>query len=196
MKKFLYKNKMPLLLMMLLSLIVLILAIFNSRYEYESYIRMIKVCEPSIMDVIGGSVNKCNLSIIFSILIILNVMYIISYKDIDVFVLKYKSVANYKKTILMKLTLFCIYISIIYFGATYTYIVNTDLKLINWDKINSYYCYYNHIQLNVVGYIALLFMYLYLLINLLLITHIYYILYLLTKKKVMSMLIFIMGKTK
>lgn len=51
MKKFLYKNKMPLLLMMLLSLIVLILAIFNSRYEYESYIRMIKVCEPSIMDV-------------------------------------------------------------------------------------------------------------------------------------------------
>lgn len=98
----------------------------------------------------------------------------------------------------MKLTLFCIYIyiSIIYFGATYTYIVNTDLKLINWDKINSYYCYYNHIQSNVVGYIALLFMYLYLLIKLLLITHIYYILYLLTKKKVMSMLIFIMGKTK
>ena len=110
MKKFLYKNKMPLLLIMLLSLIVLILAIFNSRYEYESYIRMIKVCEPSIMDVIGGSVNKCNLFIIFSILIILNVMYIISYKDIDIFVLKYKSVANYKKTILMKLTLFCIYI--------------------------------------------------------------------------------------
>ena len=67
MKKFLYKNKMPLLLMMLLSLIVLILAIFNSRYEYESYIRMIKVCEPSIMDVIVGSVNKCNLFIIFSI---------------------------------------------------------------------------------------------------------------------------------
>ena len=181
--------------MMLLSLIVLILAIFNSRYEYESYIRMIKICEPSIMDVIGGSVNKCNLSIIFSILIILNVMYIISYKDIDVFVLKYKSVANYKKTMLMKLTLFCIYISIIYFVATYTYIVNTDLKLINWDKINSYYCYYNHTQSNVGGYIALLFMYLYLLINLLLITHIYYILYLLTKKKVMSMLIFIMGKT-
>ena len=76
-----------------------------------------------------------------------------------------------------------IYISIIYFGATYTYIVNTDLKLINWDKINSYYCYYNHIQSNVVGYIALLFMYLYLLIKLLLITHIYYILYLLTKEK-------------
>lgn len=39
-----------------------------------------------------------------------NIENIISYKDIDIFVLKYKSVANYKKTILMKLTLFCIYI--------------------------------------------------------------------------------------
>lgn len=169
-------------------------ALYLSSYYYDSINKMKYICTPSCMDIIVSCMNEYNIQIIAGTVILLNMYGILGQYDKNVFLLKFGSIKKYKRYINRKIIIQSLCYSAYFFANVLFFATRSGYVMLNWSIRDSYFCFVNYAVSDIRLWTCLLAVYLSLLLNWLLTSEIFFLIYSYTRKKTVSLLIIIFVK--